>query len=198
MNKAVFLDRDGTLIEYVPYLRSPDQVELMPGGAEALQRLKKLNFLLVVATNQSGVARGYFGESSVEKVHDRIRELLSREGVQIDAFYFCPHGPAGEGFRECSCRKPAPGMGLKAAEDLDLDLKKSWMIGDSLCDLEFGLNMGCRSILVRTGRGKKTELGIFSGFAVGQKEKSGTMFSVADDLRAAAGLVEQAESGFST
>lgn len=197
MDRAVFLDRDGTLIEHEHYLRSPERVRLIVGAAEALRRLRALSFRLVVVTNQSGVARGYFDESAVERVHDRIRDLLAAEEASVDAFYYCPHGPTEEGWEGCGCRKPAPGMMVRAAEDLGLDLKKSWMVGDSVCDIESGLNCGCRTILVRTGRGRETELEFSSAFTLGQKEKSGTMFSVADDLRAAASLVEQAETGFS-
>ncbi|NLK19512.1 MAG: HAD family hydrolase [Synergistaceae bacterium] len=198
MERAVFLDRDGTLIEYRSYPGDPGDVKLAPGAAEALRRLKGLNFRLVVVTNQSGVARGYFDESAVEKIHGRIRELLQPEGIAPDAFYYCPHGPAEEGYEGCCCRKPLPGMILQAAKDLGLDPGKSWMIGDSACDIRAGLSGGCRAILLRTGRGAESELELFSAFTVGQKEKSGTMFSVADDLRAAAGLIVQAETGFST
>ena len=197
MNRAVFLDRDGTLIEHEPYLSSPERVRLAPGAAEAMLRLRALNFWPVVVTNQSGVARGYFSESAVKRVHRRINELLMAEGSKAEAFYYCPHGPADEGYEGCRCRKPAAGMALQAARDLGLNLNRSWMIGDSVCDIEFGLNSGCRTILVRTGRGRETELAILSGLSVRLEEKSGTMFFVADDLRAAALLVEQAEAGFS-
>lgn len=197
MGRAVFLDRDGTLIENVPYLSDPSSVRLMPGGAEALRRLRSLGFLLVVVTNQSGIARGIVNEAVLQEIHGRVGELLSREGAAVDAFYHCPHGPAEEGFPGCQCRKPAAGMGIRASEDLGIDLGRSWMIGDAACDFEFAVNCGCRFVLVRTGRGKETEREISAFPAVREDGKSGTMFFVADDIRAAAGIIEQAESGFS-
>lgn len=197
MGRAVFLDRDGTLIENVPYLSDLSSVRLMPGGAEALRRLRSLGFLLVVVTNQSGIARGIVNEAVLPEIHGRVGELLSREGAAVDAFYHCPHGPAEEGFSGCQCRKPAAGMGIRASEDLGIDLGRSWMIGDAPCDFEFAVNCGCRFVLVRTGRGKETEREISAFPAVRKDGKSGTMFFVADDIRAAAGIIERAESGFS-
>lgn len=197
MARAVFLDRDGTLIENVPYLSDPSAVRLSASGAEALRRLRSLGFLLVVVTNQSGIARGVFDENVLPEIHGRVAELLSLEGASVDAFYHCPHGPAEEGFPGCQCRKPAPGMGLRASEELGIDLGRSWMIGDAPCDYEFAVNCGCRFVLVRTGRGKETEREISAFPAVREDEKSGTMFFVTEDLRAAAGIIEQAESGFS-
>ncbi len=154
---AVFLDRDGTLIEEVRYLAHPDQVRMIPGTADAVRRLNDLGVLVVVATNQSGVARGYFPESRVAVVHERVSELLAERGAKIDAFYHCPHH-ATEGIGEyrvaCACRKPKPGMLLAAARDLDINLSRSWMIGDKPCDAESGRAAGCRTLLVRTGHGE--------------------------------------------
>lgn len=153
---AVFLDRDGTLIEEVHYLARPEQVRLIPGAAEAVRRLNHLGVLVVVVTNQAGVARGYFPESRVAEVHAHLAMLLAEQGARVDAFYFCPHHPtegAGAYRVACDCRKPRPGMLLAAARDLDIDLSRSWMIGDKPCDAEAGRAAGCRSVLVRTGHG---------------------------------------------
>lgn len=153
---AVFLDRDGTLIEEVNYLARPDQVKLIPGAAEAVRRLNEMGVLVVVVTNQAGVARGYFPESRVAEVHAHLSALLARHGARIDAYYHCPHHPtAGIGrYRvDCDCRKPKPGLLLTAAHDLGIDLSRSWMIGDKPCDAEAGRAAGCRTVLVRTGHG---------------------------------------------
>jgi D-glycero-D-manno-heptose 1,7-bisphosphate phosphatase len=156
--EAVFLDRDGTLIEEVNYLSSPEQVRLIPGAADAVRRLNDACVLVVVVTNQAGVARGYFPESRVGEVHARLAALLAEHGAHIDAFYHCPHHPtAGVGAYRvaCDCRKPKPGLLLTAARELDIDLSRSWMIGDKLCDAAAGEAAGCRSILVRTGHGRE-------------------------------------------
>lgn len=155
---ALFLDRDGTLIEEVNYLASPEQVRLIPGAAVAVRKLNAAGVPVVVVTNQAGVARGYFPEERVGEVHAHLSELLAIEGANVDAYYYCPHhGTAGIGeYRiDCECRKPKPGMLLKAAGDLNLDLSRSWMIGDKLDDLRAGAAAGCRTVLVRTGYGAK-------------------------------------------
>ncbi len=157
---AVFLDRDGTLIEEVHYLSHPEQVRLIPAAADAVRRLNDAGVLVVVVTNQSGVARGYFPENCVREVHDRVSLLLAERGAKIDAFYHCPHHPTegvGEYRVACACRKPKPGMLLAAARDLDIALTASWMIGDKPCDAEAGHAAGCRTLLVRTGHGKELE-----------------------------------------
>lgn len=158
MRDAVFLDRDGTLIEEAHHLASPDQVRLIPGAADAVRRLNDAGALVVVVTNQSGVARGYFPEGRVAEVHARVSELLAACGARVDAFYHCPHHPTeGEGAYRvaCDCRKPKPGMLLAAARDLGIDLARSWMIGDKPCDAGAGAAAGCRTLLVRTGHGEK-------------------------------------------
>ena len=156
--KAVFLDRDGTLIEEVHHLATPDQVQLIPGAAEAVRQLNDAGVLVVVVTNQSGVARGYFPESRVAEVHAHLSALLAEYGARIDAYYHCPHHPV-EGVGAygvvCDCRKPKPGMLLAAAHDLDIDLTRSWMIGDKVCDADAGTAAGCRTLLVRTGHGQE-------------------------------------------
>jgi D-glycero-D-manno-heptose 1,7-bisphosphate phosphatase len=141
---AVFLDKDGTLIVDIPYNVDPDWIELTPDARSACQALHASGYALVVVTNQSGVARGLFEARALEAVQARIEELV---GVQFDGFYYCPHGP-DEG---CPCRKPAEGMIRKAAADLNLDLSRSWMIGDILNDVEAGRRAGCRTILIDNG-----------------------------------------------
>jgi D-glycero-D-manno-heptose 1,7-bisphosphate phosphatase len=154
--KAVFLDRDGTLIEEVNYLAHPEQVRLLPGAANAVRELNNAGILAIVVTNQAGVARGYFPESRIAEVHSRLTELLAEHGARIDGFYHCPHHAtegAGEYRVECECRKPKPGMLLTAAREWDVDLARSWMIGDKPSDAEAGIAAGCRAILVQTGHG---------------------------------------------
>ena len=154
---AVFLDRDGTLNVDVDYLRCPEQLELLPGTEQALADLSQAGFALVVVTNQSGIARGYLGEDTLEEIHASLERKLSLAGVQLSGIEYCPHLPESEhpAFgRTCSCRKPSPGMLLRAAERLNLDLGRSWMIGDSERDLEAGRAAGVRPILVRTGKGE--------------------------------------------
>lgn len=156
MHEAVFLDRDGTMIEEVNYLSSPEQVRLIPGTVEAIRRWNGLGVKVVVVTNQAGVARGYFPESRVAEVHSHLSAVLAEGGATIDAYYHCPHHPdhgVGEFRIDCDCRKPAPGMLLWAARDLGIDLTRSWMIGDKLSDLWAGAAVGCRTLLVRTGYG---------------------------------------------
>jgi len=156
---AVFLDRDGVLIEEAQYLADPAQVTLLPAAAEAVARLNHASIPVVVVTNQSGVARGYFPESRVAEIHARINDLLAAAGARIDCYYYCPHHPtAGTGtYRtECECRKPRPGMLCAAAWELDLELRGSFIVGDKLSDLRAGQAVGCRPVLVRTGYGAET------------------------------------------
>ena len=153
--RAVFLDRDGTLLEPVPYLHDPAQVRLVAGAAAALRAVRDAGFLLVVVTNQSGVARRLFGEDDVARVHARVQETLAAEGAAIDRFYHCPHHPDFTG--PCDCRKPEPGLFLRAAADMGIDLHRSIAIGDTLEDLQAANRAGCRPILVRTGYGAQAE-----------------------------------------
>lgn len=154
MKKAVFLDRDGVIIEQVAYLSSPDQVKLIPGAVEALRLIHRHGDLAVVISNQSGVGRGYFTAETVEAAHARIQELLAPDGEKVDAFYYCPHAPD----EQCACRKPKPEMILRAAREYGLAVEKSLMLGDRMSDLECGVNAGCaRSALVLTGYGAEQE-----------------------------------------
>lgn len=153
-SRAVFLDRDGTLIRNHHYGCNPDAIELLDGVVEGLRLLKLAGYLLVVVTNQSGVARGYFTEEQLLAMHRRLGDLLEREGAGIDAFYYCPHhvdGVVREYSRACDCRKPAPGMVLRACGELGIDPGRSWLIGDILDDVEAGKRAGCRAVLLDAG-----------------------------------------------
>ena len=157
---AVFLDRDGTLIHDAGFLNRPAQVKLFPGSAEALRRLRAAGFRLFVVSNQSGVARGYFPESSVKKANDRIKSLLKAKGARIDRFFYCPHYPQGKVKSlaiVCDCRKPNPGMVKKAARLYPLDLGRSYVVGDKIDDLMLARKAHVAAgILVRTGKGRKS------------------------------------------
>ena len=151
-NKAVFLDRDNTLIEDPGYLSDPSAVKLLPGVELALKSLVQAGYKLAVVTNQSGIARGLLTEEALEKIHAEMRRQLSEKDAHLDAIYYCPHHPEGtiEGYAiESELRKPKPGMLLQAAKELDLDLSQSWMVGDSPRDIEAGQRAGCRTIRVR-------------------------------------------------
>lgn len=150
---AIFLDRDGTLIENVGYIRRPEDVRLMPGTGEALHRLRQMGYRLVLVSNQSGVARGLFSDEQLQEVHRRFEQLLAAEGVRLDGAYYCPYLPGPEAVvesyrRDSELRKPRPGMLLKAAQELNIDLGGSWMIGDSPSDMEAGRRAGCRTVLL--------------------------------------------------
>ncbi len=155
-SKAVFLDRDGVLIRDVHLLTRPEQVELFPCVPEALRRLDQAGFVMVVVTNQPVVARGLVSEAEVEAIHRFIaRRLGELARPAPEAFYFCPHHPRAtlaRYRRACSCRKPAPGMLLQAAADLDLELARSFMIGDRMSDVAAGRFAGCRTVLLETGK----------------------------------------------
>jgi len=151
---TIFLDKDGTLLEDVPYNVDPQQMRWAPGAAECLRRLHARGYRLVVISNQSGVARGFFGEDALQAVRKRLESMFSEVGTPLAGFYYCPHHPEGKVAAyatACRCRKPAPGMLLHAAEELGLDLEQSWMIGDILDDVEAGRQAGCRTILVDNG-----------------------------------------------
>ncbi|MBT8403021.1 MAG: HAD family hydrolase [Gemmatimonadetes bacterium] len=161
---AVFLDRDGTLIEDADYLADPEGVVLIAGAADALARLRAAGFALVVVTNQSGIARGRFTEGDYRRVSARLDELLAEGGVALDASLHCPHHPTYSG--PCGCRKPAPGMLVSAAGALGLDLDRSWIVGDKVTDLQAGDAAGAAGILVRTGYGGTEEDELPGGGAV--------------------------------
>lgn len=151
---AVFLDKDGTLVEDVPYNVDPAQIRLTVGAVEGLRALDQARYRLIVVSNQSGVARGYFAETALQAVEARLRELLGAVGVPLAGFYYCPHhpeGPVSAYAVACGCRKPAPGLLLRAARDHGIDLTRSWFVGDILNDVEAGHRAGCRTVLLDVG-----------------------------------------------
>jgi D-glycero-D-manno-heptose 1,7-bisphosphate phosphatase len=156
-NFAVFFDRDGTLNEDPGYLGNPDSLKLYPDIGKALSDLKKkLNLKLIVISNQSGIARGILTDEMVKSVNDKINSLLAENGVAIDAFYYCPHHPDFSEKEDCYCRKPSPEMVFKAAKDFNIDLCHSFLVGDSVSDIECGKNAGVKTILVKTGYGEES------------------------------------------
>lgn len=167
----IVLDRDGTIIVERHYLGRPEEVELLPGAAEGIHRMRDMGFRMVVVTNQSGIARGYFTLHTVDRIHARMHELLDGS---IDAYYVCPHHPEDA----CRCRKPRTELLLRASKDMGVDLAHTVVIGDKPCDIESGKNAGARTILVRTGYGAMLE-------AEGYRLADDTV----DDLLAAADLV---------
>jgi D-glycero-D-manno-heptose 1,7-bisphosphate phosphatase len=159
--KAIFLDKDGTLVNDVPYNVDPARVTLTPKAGEGLRLFNRLGYRLFVVSNQPGVALGHFREAELERVWRRIDQLLQAEGVRIAGYYHCPHYPVGrvlEYSRACGCRKPAPGLILRAALDHGLDLGASWMVGDILHDVEAGRRAGCRTILIDNGNETEWDL----------------------------------------
>ena len=166
---AVFLDRDGTINREVNYLSDPGQLELLPGAVEGLCGPRTAGFRLVVVTNQAGVARGYFDEGAVHRIHRRLQDLLRERGAGVDAFYYCPHhvDGLGEYRKACPNRKPGTGMFERAAAEWGLDFSKSFVVGDNVTDLLPGQRLGCRTILVRTGYGQSLlDKGALEGMTV--------------------------------
>lgn len=154
--KAAFLDRDGTINHDPGYLNDPDGVVLIEGAGSALRLLKDAGYLLIVVSNQSGIARGLITEEQVEAVNNRINDLLRKyHGVSIDHFFYCPHHEDFSDPADCGCRKPSTGMFEEAAAKYDIDISKSWMIGDSVADIVAAVKFGIRSILVSTGNGRE-------------------------------------------
>lgn len=155
--KAVFLDRDGTLIRNPHYGCDPARIELLDGVVEGLLALQRASFTLVIVTNQSGIARGYFSEQDLANLHRHLVEQLAQQSVRIAGIYYCPHhveGIVAAYALACDCRKPRNGMLLAAAWDLGIDLHESWMVGDILDDVEAGKSAGCRSVLIDVGTEK--------------------------------------------
>lgn len=157
--KAIFLDRDGTINKYVGFLRNENEFELLPGVAKAIERINKSGYLAVLVTNQPVIARGEVTYEKMEIIHNKMETLLGKEGAYLDAIYFCPHHP-DKGYKgeilelkiDCNCRKPKPGMLLKAAEELNIDLYNSYMIGDSENDIKAGKAAGCKTVLVNSDK----------------------------------------------
>jgi len=155
---AVFLDRDGTIIEEVDYLDNIGQLKLIPGAAQAIRLLNQTAIPVIMITNQSGVARGYFSESLVKQLHQQLNELLEAKSAYLDAIYYCPHHPTAGNppyRQQCSCRKPNPGMVEQAIRDLQLGKRHSFIVGDKLTDIELARRAGAEGILVLTGYGEE-------------------------------------------
>ncbi|MCF8056555.1 MAG: D-glycero-beta-D-manno-heptose 1,7-bisphosphate 7-phosphatase [Desulfocapsa sp.] len=158
---AVFIDRDGTINEQMGYINHTCRFQVLPGAAEAIKRLNDASIPVVVVSNQSGLARGYFPEELLDAVHKKMTSLLAEKGAHVDGIYYCPHHPEAieERFRAiCTCRKPKPGLVYQAAEELHLDPERSYVVGDRWSDIKTAANCGARSVLVRTGYGRGDEL----------------------------------------
>ena len=175
LRPAVFIDRDGTVIEERVYLSDPDGVVLVPGALEALRTLRDAGFALVLVTNQAGISKGHYSVEDYHAVAKRLDDILGEAGTALDGTYVCPHHPETTG--HCDCRKPGVGMYRQAAGELGLDFEESYFIGDKLTDVVPAIELGGRGILVRTGYGRELE-----GDAPEQ-------IAVVDDLQAAAGLI---------
>lgn len=181
---GVFLDRDGTINEDVGYISDPDDFQLIPGSAEAIARLNGEGFVVIVVTNQSGVARGYFTEDDVLTINNKMVGELEKVGAYVDGVYYCPHHPdfGDEGYRlDCECRKPGTGMVKKAAREFNIDVKRSFVVGDHRGDLELGRNAGAKTIMVLTGHGREE-----------RKKMEGDGIApdhIADDLSSAVGYI---------
>lgn len=149
--RAVFFDRDGTLIVNKPYNANPDDIEILPGTLDAMRALQAAGYLLIVITNQSGVARGYYDEAAVARMHERLNQAFAASAIEVAAYYFCPHhvdGRVPHLARTCDSRKPGPGMLRRAAADWGIDLDQSWVVGDADTDMSAGVSVGCRGILI--------------------------------------------------
>lgn len=155
--RALLLDRDGTICEDVGYLTEVDRLHLLPGSAEAIALAADAGLQCVLVTNQAGIARGLMDEARLDDVHDRLRELLASQGARLDGIYYCPHHPQGEvaAYRgDCDCRKPHPGLLLRARDEMGIDLEASYLVGDHLRDIEAGRAVGATTVLVLTGHGR--------------------------------------------
>lgn len=185
MNRAVFIDRDGTISEEVGYINHPERFRLFPYAAAAIKQLNQNGWLAIVTTNQAGVARGYFAEDMIHAVHARLTNELEAEGARLDGIYYCAHHPSvgDPPYRiDCDCRKPKPGLITRAARDFDIDLNNSWVVGDRYSDIELARNAGVKSALVLSGYGR------------GEWEHQSSSWTqqpdlVADDLLAAVHLI---------
>lgn len=162
MERAVFLDRDGTIIEDFGYIDEIDRVKFVPSAGKSIKLLNDNGFMVFIITNQAGVARGYFSEETVEKINNYIKESFAQKGALIDAFYYCPHhmeGVVEEYRRDCYCRKPNPGMIEEAARNFSINLEGSFVIGDKNSDIEAGHRAGCKTILLTGGVPQSREKG---------------------------------------
>ena len=163
-DKTVFLDRDGTIIDDVGYLGDPEGVRLLPGAADAIRRMARAGFQVIVVSNQSGIARGMFDEDALSRVHAQMVQLLETQGARLDGAYYCPYLPGPEATveayrRDSELRKPGPGMLIQASQERSLNLSQSWMIGDSLTDVQAGLRAGCATILLNPNGASAGDVG---------------------------------------
>lgn len=159
MNKAVFLDKDGTINFDVGYLNDPSHLKLIPGSSEAIKMLNKAGFKVVVISNQSGVARGILSEDILQSVDKKLQKELLKEGAFVDAIYYCPHHPEHGVYpyrKACECRKPHNGLVKKAVKNLDIETSRSFFVGDKVSDIETGVNSGTKTVLVLTGKGRES------------------------------------------
>jgi D-glycero-D-manno-heptose 1,7-bisphosphate phosphatase len=188
MRPAVFLDRDGTLIEEAGYLDRLERLVFYPFSVDAVRALNRGGFAVVIVTNQAGVARGIFREAFVDEAHRHVRARLEAGGARVDGFYYCPHHPEAsvpEYRMACNCRKPQPGLLVRAAADLDLDLARSFVVGDRWHDIQAGRAVGSRTLLVRTGYGRTEEASPKPGVAAD---------AIVDNLAEGASWILQAAS----
>lgn len=158
MNKAVFLDRDGTIVEDVGYMASPEQIKFIPGAIEAIKMLNEAGYKVVVISNQAGVARGLVTEDMLQTIDKTLHKWILNGGAHLDGMYYCPHHPEHGVYpykQACLCRKPHPGLIKRAHRDLNIDLSQSYMIGDKASDVEAGKRAGAKTIFVTTGRGEE-------------------------------------------
>lgn len=153
LRPAIFFDRDGTLAEEVGYAHRPEQFHIYPGAAAAVRRVNEAGWAAVLVTNQAGIARGMYPVEDMERLHALLAEHLAAHGAHLDAIYYCPHHPDFGAVRDCDCRKPKPGLLRQAAQEHDLDLPRSWVIGDKRIDIEMARAVGARAALVLTGYG---------------------------------------------
>ncbi len=178
---TVFMDRDGTINVEKNYLHKIDDWEWIPGAIEAIRRINQMGFKAVVVSNQAGVARGYYDTAAIETLHNAVDKLLTEARAHIDGYYFCPHHPNFGSKQSCLCRKPEPGMLLAASQDLNIDLSRSYLIGDKLSDIEAALACGVTPLLVRTGYGAEEIARCPPGV------------TVCDDISDAVSFIEKAE-----
>jgi len=172
MRRAIIMDRDGTVCEEVGYVNHVERIRLIPGSAEAVRRANRAGYQAVLVTNQAGVARGYMSEELVGETHDRLRDLLAEHDARLDGIYYCPHHPdvgPSRYRKSCDCRKPEPGMLLRARDEMGIDLGASYVIGDSIKDVQTAKRVGATGVLVLTGYGR------------GQLEHQSTAWSVRPD-----------------
>ena len=162
-NKAVFLDRDGTIIEDSGYINSPEQIKFIPGSIEAIKKLNDAGYKVVIISNQAGIARGLLSEDMLQTIDKIIHRQILSGGGHIDASYYCPHHPEHGVYpykQDCECRKPHPGLIKKAVKDKELELAGSFMVGDKSSDIETGKRAGVKTVFVRTGHGQEEEKGL--------------------------------------